>query len=130
MQDTKLFETILGIQAPWRISRVVLDTSAERIDLWAEHASDTRWPCPECQHELPCRDHVDDRVWRHLDTCQYQTFLHARVPRVCCPTHGVRQVRNSASPWLTFPVPSVISVRLTLPRTPRTTRRAATIAHT
>jgi hypothetical protein len=31
VQDTKLFETILGIQAPWRINRVVLDTSAERI---------------------------------------------------------------------------------------------------
>jgi transposase len=35
-------------------------------------------------------------VWRHLDTCQYQTLLHARVPRVGCPTHGVRQVRV---PW-------------------------------
>jgi hypothetical protein len=42
VRDTKLFETILGIQARWRISRVTLDTSAERIDLWTEHASDTR----------------------------------------------------------------------------------------
>jgi transposase len=96
VQDTKLFETILGIQAPWRISRVALDTSGERVDLWAAHADDTRWPCPECQQMLPCRDHVDERVWRHLDTCQYQTFLHARVPRIDCPTHGVRQVRV---PW-------------------------------
>jgi transposase len=95
VQDTKLFETILGIQAPWHISRVALDTTGERVDLWAEHA-DTRWPCPECQQELPCRDHVEERVWRHLDTCQYQTLLHARVPRVDCPTHGVRQVRV---PW-------------------------------
>lgn len=95
MQDTKLFETILGIQTPWRISRVALDTTGERVEIWAEHA-DTRWPCPECQQELPCRDQVDERVWRHLDTCQYQTFLHARVPRVECPTHGVRQVRV---PW-------------------------------
>ena len=95
MQDTKLFETILGIQAPWHISRVALDTTGERVNLWAEHAA-TRWPCPECQQELPCHDHADERVWRHLDTCQYQTFLHARVPRVACPTHGVRQVRV---PW-------------------------------
>src|SRR5687768_10684176 len=29
-QDTKLFETILGIQMPWRISRVALDTTGER----------------------------------------------------------------------------------------------------
>jgi transposase len=96
VQDTKLFETILGIQAPWRIGRVALDTSGERVDLWAEHADDTRWPCPECQQLLPCRDHADERVWRHLDTCQYQTLLHARIPRIDCPTHGVRQVRV---PW-------------------------------
>lgn len=96
MQDTKLFETILGIQPPWHIGRVVLDTAGERVDLWAEHAEETRWPCPECQDLLPCRDHADEREWRHLDTCQYQTILHARVPRVDCPTHGVRQVRV---PW-------------------------------
>jgi zinc-finger of transposase IS204/IS1001/IS1096/IS1165/Helix-turn-helix domain of transposase family ISL3 len=94
LQDTKLFETILGIQTPWRLSRVALDTTGQRVDLWAEH-EDTRWPCPNCRQELPCRDHAEERVWRHLDTCQYQTFLHARVPRVDCPTHGVRQVRVS-----------------------------------
>jgi transposase len=96
VQDTKLFETILGIAAPWRSARVVLDTRGERVDLWVEHAEDTRWPCPDCERELGCRDHADERAWRHLDTCQYQTFLHARVPRVVCPTHGVRQVRV---PW-------------------------------
>ena len=95
MQDTKLFETILGIETPWHIGRVALDTTGERVDLWAAH-EDTRWPCPECQQELPTRDHAEERMWRHLDTCQYQTFLHARVPRVDCPTHGVRQVRV---PW-------------------------------
>ena len=82
MQDTKLFETILGIRARWRIARVALDTSGERVDLWAEHADDTSWRCPDCNRELACRDHADERVWRHFDTWQYQTFLHARVPRV------------------------------------------------
>ena len=32
MQDTKLFETILGLQAPWRISRVALDTATGLLD--------------------------------------------------------------------------------------------------
>jgi transposase len=95
MQDTKLFETILGLQAPWHIARVELDTTAERVDLWAEHA-DIRWPCPECAQLLPCWDHAEGRTWRHLDTCQFQTHLHARIPRVQCPTHGVKQVRV---PW-------------------------------
>ena len=46
MQDTKLFETILGLQVPWRISRVALDTATQRVDLWVEHAADVRWTCP------------------------------------------------------------------------------------
>lgn len=95
MQDTKLFETILGLQAPWRIARVVVDPEAQRIDLWAEHG-DTRWPCPACAQDLGCWDHAEERTWRHLDTCQFETHLHARVPRVQCPTHGVKQVRV---PW-------------------------------
>ncbi len=96
MQDTKLFETILGLQAPWHIARVALDTSGERVDLWVEHDAGARWTCPECAQATPGHDHAEERVWRHLDTCQYQTFLHARVPRVACPAHGVRQV---TVPW-------------------------------
>jgi hypothetical protein len=46
VQDTKLFETILGIQAPWHIARVALDTSGERVDLSAEHADDTADAAP------------------------------------------------------------------------------------
>lgn len=96
MQDTKLFETILGVQPPWRIARVELLPSEERVDLWATHVAGERWPCPECATLLTLYDHAEERVWRHLDTCQYQTLLHARVPRVQCPQHGVRQVRV---PW-------------------------------
>ena len=37
-----------------------------------------------------------ERRWRHLDTCQYRTILHARVPRQSCPKHGIKQVKV---PW-------------------------------
>lgn len=96
MQDTKLFEAILGLAAPWHVSRVTLDTTGERVDVWVEHDRMPAWPCPACAEAAPGHDHAEERVWRHLDTCQYQTFLHARVPRVACPTHGVHQV---AVPW-------------------------------
>lgn len=95
MQDTKLFETILGLTPPWHISRVELKTDEKRVDLWLEHEP-TRWPCPECGTELAGFDHAEERTWRHLDTCQFQTHLHAEIPRVQCPTHGVKQVRV---PW-------------------------------
>ena len=96
MQDTTLFETILGLQAPWHVARVELDPTGERVDLWVEHAVGVPWTCSACAHTGPGHDHAEERVWRHLDTCQYQTFLHARIPRIQCPTHGVRQVRV---PW-------------------------------
>lgn len=95
MQDTKLFETILGITTPWHITRVELKTEEKRVDLWLEH-DPTRWPCPECDAKLAAFDHAEERTWRHLDTCQFQTHLHAEIPRVHCPTHGVKQVRV---PW-------------------------------
>ena len=95
MQDTKLFETILGIAAPWRVARVELKTDEKRVELWLEHEP-ARWACPDCGAELAGFDHAEERTWRHLDTCQFQTHLHAKIPRVQCPTHGVKQVRV---PW-------------------------------
>jgi len=95
LQDTKLFETILGIITPWHIGRVELKTDDKRVELWLEH-DPTRWACPECGELLATFDHAEERTWRHLDTCQFQTHLHAEIPRVQCPTHGVKQVRV---PW-------------------------------
>jgi transposase len=96
MRDTELYQQVLGLSAPWAVSRVELSTEGGRIDVWAEHPRGTRFACPECSLELSVYDHGDEREWRHLDTCQFLTFLHARPPRVECPTHGVRQV---SVPW-------------------------------
>lgn len=41
-------------------------------------------------------DHQPERRWRHLDTCQYRTVLHARPPRAECEERGVRVVKL---PW-------------------------------
>ena len=37
-----------------------------------------------------------ERQWRHLDTCQYRTIVHAAPPRSACPKHGARVVKL---PW-------------------------------
>jgi len=96
MQDTGLYEYLLGITAPWTVSRVTLDVQGQRVDVWAEHAGGVRWACPECAQGLSLYDHVEERTWRHLDSCSYRTYLHARIPRVACPEHGVVQIRI---PW-------------------------------
>lgn len=96
MRDTDLYHHLLGLVAPWSVERVELDVAAQRVDVWVEHPRGLKWPCPECGAEGPLHDHGEERVWRHLDSCQFQTFLHARPPRVDCVGHGARQVRL---PW-------------------------------
>ena len=96
MRDVELYRCVLGLQPPWTVSRVELSVKEQRVDVWAEHTEDHRWPCPECGGELGLYDHAEERAWRHLDTCQFLTYVHARPPRVKCPDHGVRQVRL---PW-------------------------------
>jgi transposase len=92
MRDTELYAQILGLGSPWFVERVELDVKAERVDVFVAHAPELRWKCPQCERELPCRDHAPEREWRHLDTCQLRTFLRGRIPRVECPEHGVVQV--------------------------------------
>lgn len=96
MRDVDLYAQILGIDRPWYVDDVKLQTEAGRVDVWLEHEPKVLWACPECGRELSCRDHAEERTWRHLDTCQFKTFLHARIPRVDCPDHGVRQ---AYVPW-------------------------------
>jgi transposase len=71
------------------VERVELSVKEGRIDIWVGYFKGTRFPWPECQVEYSVYDH-QERVWCHLDSCQFQTFVHARVPRVDCPTHGAR----------------------------------------
>jgi len=95
MQDTELYRYVLGLEDPWQVEKVQLDVRGERVDVWATHKEEVPWPCPECGAQLPVYDHAPERVWRHLDTCQFKTFLHARIPRVDCPAHGVKQAKVS-----------------------------------
>jgi transposase len=96
MQDTALYQYLLGLKSPWTVSRVELNVKGQCVDVWAEHPEGASWACPQCSQELPLYDHAEERTWRHLDSCQYQTHLHARIPRVECGEHGVAQVKV---PW-------------------------------
>lgn len=96
MKDTELYRQILGLQNPWYVDEVAMCNETQSITVLVRHSEGVEWCCPKCQRLCKCRDHAEERTWRHLDTCQYQTLLKARIPRVNCPEHGVLQV---TVPW-------------------------------
>jgi transposase len=90
-------EQLLGLTPPWRVTDFKLDVAKSRLDIRVE------WPkegepvhCPECEELCHVHDHREERTWRHLDTMQFQTFLHCKVPRADCLSHGVGTVKT---PW-------------------------------
>ena len=88
MQDKELYEKLLGLKAPWRVSDVDLRMDESKVTVKLAHELLARFPCPECGLEGPTHDHRP-RQWRHLDTCGFITMVEADVPRVDCPVHGV-----------------------------------------
>ena len=89
-----VFGAALGLVAPWAVVSVAFDEQAGRVDVGLGYARGSRFPCPVpgCgQAACPVHDSAD-KAWRHLDFFQHQAYLHARVPRVRCPQHGVHLV--------------------------------------
>ena len=90
-----LYATLLGPKAPWEIIDVEVKQPPGEVHIHVALPEGTLWVCPECGTAAPIRDH-QERRWRHLDTCQSPTIVHARAPRLKCPTHGIKQL---SVPW-------------------------------
>ena len=89
-----LYASLLGLTSPWEIQDVEMKAGVGEVHIHVALPEGVRWVCPECQAEAPIHDH-QERTWRHLDTCQFKTLVHARVPRLDCPAHGIRQLKVS-----------------------------------
>jgi len=94
MRDVELYATIMGLTPPWKVVAVEIDVKGEHVTVKVD-AGVGPFPCPECQTLSPGYDRKLRR-WRHLDTCQLQTWIEGEVPRVQCAQHGVKQI---AIPW-------------------------------
>jgi transposase len=98
MDELGLFTAALGLSGPWQVVRSEFDPEGAQLDLYLDFERGTRFACPakDCPHgECPVHDSAE-HTWRHLDFFQHKAFLHARLPRVRCPEHGVRQI---SVPW-------------------------------
>lgn len=96
MKDTALYEHLLGLKTPWSVKsvdlsladqRVVVEVILKRGQVWADPTDSTK------------RAHINgwtERQWRHLDTCQFETIIKARVPQV---KYSDGTVEELAVPW-------------------------------
>jgi transposase len=90
------YAQLLGLVPPWMVVDVQLKMEELKVEI------EVQWPegepvhCPECDELCRLKDHREERVWRHMDTMQFQTLIKSRVPRADCPAHGAKTVKV---PW-------------------------------
>jgi transposase len=90
MNDTELYRTLLGVEAPWFVANVELNLEDEAVYVTLDFDGRTaNFDCPECRKQANLYDRRETRTWRHLDSCQFKTYLRASIPRVCCKMHGI-----------------------------------------
>lgn len=101
MDTSRLFTAALQLQSPWKVGSVDFrdaDGGRQELHIMIGFEPGARFHCPEtgCREDAcPVHDRRE-RVWRHLNFFQYKAFIHAAMPRVTCPEHGVRTV---PAPW-------------------------------
>jgi transposase len=96
VQIESLFTAALGLQAPWVVEKVDLNTAKHRIDFEVGYG-EARLACPQCgASDQPIHDR-NRRSWRHMDFFQFEAWLHADVPRVGCTVCG--KTTQIAVPW-------------------------------
>ena len=91
MDEVALYERILGLKAPWFVDTVELNEADGAVMVYLGVDEGEPLNCPECGQPAPRYD-KRRRQWRHRDTCQYQTYIVADVPRVKCEEHGARMI--------------------------------------
>ncbi len=103
MQDFQekynVFQSALEIPEPWYVFHHELAKEERTLHIYIEYRSGAEFSCPNCGSS-GCKVHDiqdQDRTWRHLDFWQYQTILHARMPRVKCESCG--KIRTVIIEW-------------------------------
>ena len=96
MKDTALYEHLLGLKTPWSVKHVELSLADQRVVVEVVLKKGQVWADPT---DATKRAHINgwtERQWRHLDTCQFETLIKARVPQL---KYADGTVEELVVPW-------------------------------
>jgi len=92
MNFTKnFFNLLLDFGDECVITNIESNHNTQEVFLVFEYVSDYY---EDPQHLKPAKlyDHIEVRVWRHLDILHYKSYVRFRIPRVLCKDRKVRQI--------------------------------------
>ena len=95
MKGNQLYERLLGLEQPWRVKDVTIDTEKKVVEVQVECRDKTAW-ASEDGRRLHIHD-WEEREWRELNTLQFQTKILCKVPRLKDPESGKTEI--AAVPW-------------------------------
>ena len=89
------YQKLLGLPKTWEVEKVHMSIENKCVNIHVKYIGDTG-VCPDCKSNCIIYDHQPSRIWRHLDTMQFRTYIHSSVPRVKCIEHGIHTMQ---APW-------------------------------
>ena len=95
MSCPSVFSATLGLSHPWQVVSINFAKDERRLDITIDFVHGSTFVCPTCGTEKKCSDSGEE-IWFHADYFRYQTYLHARVPKVECTLCGIEKVER---PW-------------------------------
>lgn len=72
MLDHVFCERVLGIEAPWRITKMKQDSSRQRVDIWIGEREKGRW----FKSSQSGKSAGGETVWQHLGIAGFRTYIH------------------------------------------------------
>jgi len=82
----QFYTNLLGLPESWMVQNVSQEKENKRVTVQVAYSSAV-FACPKCRRDASLHD-VRKRTVRHLDSCEYETYLEISYPRIICPKCG------------------------------------------
>ena len=95
MEIKEFYGQSLNVRHPWRVTEVAIHDETRTVEVLVECSEKTLWVDPDTGNQAFIHD-WRERRWRHLDTCEFETWIVAQVPRIKLSSGKVVTVKV---PW-------------------------------